>query len=519
VSKVSSKYYLLPLLLLCGFYIYQAIGFPAHDFANYYFGGKFLAEGRFADWIYFPYEFNHSIDFEGCKNTFASYAPNTPFLAVIFLPLSFFSIVTAKLIFNCASVLLLLYTLQRLVRHYKIDPVYLLLIPILFFIPIKNSLLFGQIYFLLFFLLGETWLAYKKNKLVKMAVMLSFAICIKIFPVLLVLVFVFRKKFRVVAYIAGCCAILVLVSVFLSSVEVWVFFLQNVLPKASDGEISEAYVTNYQSVLMFLKHMLVYDKIENPHPLFHYPVLFSALVVVFKIKLIVIGYYISRKVNIPLVALSYWILSMILLSPYGSTYTFVLLLIPFLALVKNDLAPWKKITGLALIFVTCNIPLAWFSEMAFPFSYLRLMALLLLFTLVFLLVYQKVRFKNVAVIALVPLLLVLFLMKETPVTSDAILGKDAPILIYDYTISNNTLTYCYWDEKGENSASMSYPIQQSTSVVLHENQIFHNGNQLTFDKSNKRKPLLIDGKTLIYLSDAGRGIGFYTLRQVALNPH
>jgi len=513
IKKVSSKYYLLPLLLLCGFYMYQAIGLPAHDFANYYFGGKFLAEGRFDDWIYFPYEFNHSIDFEGCKNTFASYAPNTPFLAVIFLPLSFFTIVTAKLVFNGISVLLLLYTLQRLVRHYKIDPVYLLLVPILFFIPIKNSMLFGQVYFLLFFLLGEAWLAYKKNNPIKMAVLLSLAICLKIFPVLLLFVFVFRKKFRIVAYVAGCCAVWVLVSVFLSSVEVWVFFLQNVLPKAAEGEISEAYVTNYQSVLMFLKQMLVYDKIENPHPLFDYPALFSALVVAFKIKLIVIGYYISRKVNIPLVALSYWILSMILLSPYGSTYTFVLLLIPFLALVKNDMAPWKKIGGLVLILLVCNVPLAWFSKLVFPFSYFRLFALLLLFTVFFVLVYQRVRFQKVALITLVPMLLVLFLAKKAPVASDLILGKDAPILIYDYTISNDTLRYFYWNENGENQTAIVYPTQQSAPVDLHENQLFHNGNQLTFENSNKRKPMLLGGKTLIYLSDYGRGIGFYALRK------
>lgn len=513
MKRISSKYYLIPLVLLCVFYLYQAIDFPTHDFANYYFGGKFLAEGRFDHWIYFPYEFNHSIAFEGSKDTFASYAPNTPFLAVLFLPLSFFSMVTAKLLFNGISIFLMAYTLLRLVRHYKIDPVCLLLVPILFFVPIKNSMLFGQIYFLLFFLIGETWLAYKRNHPIRMTILLSLAICIKIFPVLLVLVFLFRKKFQVVGYIAGCCAVLVCVSVFLSSVDVWVFFLQNVLPKAADGEISEAYVTNYQSVLMFLKELLVYDKIDNPNPLFHSPALFSALILAFKIKLIAIGYYISRKVNIPLVALSYWILSMILLSPYGSTYTFILLLVPFLALIKNDIAPAKKIGGMVLIFVICNVPVAWLSQLVLPFSFLRLMAVLALLALLVVLVYQKIRFRNVAVFTLVPMVLVLFLVKDMPVKSERVLGKDAPILIYDFAVANNKLTYYYWDEKGEHKKTIDYRAEQTVAMDLHENEVFKNGNELTFEKSNKRKPLLVDGKTLIYLSDYGRGIGFYTLRK------
>lgn len=510
-----SRFYLLPLVLLCGFYTYMAADFPAHDFANYYFGGKFLAEGRFGDWVYFPYEFNKTIAYEGAKNIFASYAPNTPFLALVFLPFSFLPLAVAKLVFNILGVLLFLFTLRRLVAFYKINPVYVVFIPLLFFVPIKNGLLFGQIYFILFFLIGETWLSYKKNKPAKVALYVSLAIFIKIFPALLVLVFAFRKKFTLLAYTAICCLALLFLSALFSSFETWVFFFDEVLPKASKGEISEAYVRNYQSVLMLLKEVLVYDKTENPHAFLDAPAWFAALVVAFKIKLLAIGYYVSRKVSMPLVTLSYWVLAMILISPYGSTYSLILLLIPFLALAKNSLPEWKKAVGIALIFIICNVPVSWFTTFAFPLSYLRLLALLLFFTLVFSLVYKKIAFKNVAVIVIIPLLLVFFLTKKET-TPEVVLTKNTPILIHDYKIEGDQLTYFYWNENGENSVSITYGKHLSVPVILHENQVFHDGRQVTFENSNKRKPLFLDGKTLLYLSDQGRGIGFYTLRKITL---
>ena len=165
MKKIFQTYYpFLPLLLLCVFYAYKAIAFPIHDFSNYYFGGKFLADGNFNSEIYFPYELNKAISDLGYQNIFASYAPNTPFLAWFFLPYSFVSAATAKLIFNSISIILFVFSICRLFTHYKLNLKFALLIPILFLVPIKNSLLFGQVYFLLFFLLSEGWIAYEKER-------------------------------------------------------------------------------------------------------------------------------------------------------------------------------------------------------------------------------------------------------------------------------------------------------------------------------------------------------------------
>ena len=221
---------------------------------------------------------------------------------------------------------------MRLVLFYNIKPVYLILLPILFFIPIKNNLLFGQVYFLLFFLLSESWLAYEKKQFKTMAIFLGFAILLKVFPVLLVLLFLFKKEFKPLLFTVLFCGILTAITIAFTGLEIWLFYFKTVLSKASDGEIATAFVDNYQSVFMFLKRMLVADVVENPNAIIVIPQLFPALLLGFKVALLAIGFYISRKTSDSMLVISYWILAMLLLSPYGSTYTFILLIFPYLAM-------------------------------------------------------------------------------------------------------------------------------------------------------------------------------------------
>ena len=516
MKSIILKYYpFLPLFLLCFFYAYKAIDFPVHDFANYYFGGTFLVEGHFNSDIYFPYEFNKAISDSGHKNIFVSYAPNTPFTAVCFLALTIFSLATAKLVFNSISIVLLVFSICRLFNYYKIDFRYALLIPILFLVPIKNNLLFGQVYFLLFFLLSEGWLAYEKRHWKSMSIFWSLAILLKVFPIMLVLFLVFKKQWKPAFYLTVFGFLLTGISFFFTGIDIWIFYLEEVLPKAAKGEIATAFVSNYQSVFMFLKELLVFDAADNPKSVFNLPVLFSALMMGFKIGLLTVCYFVSRRVSNALFVFSFWILIMILLSPYGSTYTFILLLFLLLELLKSETSNVKKAIFCVILFLICNVPLSLFIQNSFPFSYLRLFLLLLLFALFLYQFRRKISWQIVVISSLVPTILVLIFEKEEVMKSN-IAQANLPILIYDYQIKDNQLTYFYWNEKGENKTSIPFKSASSKALDIKKNQIILKNNMVTFDNSHKVKPLLVDGKTVIYLSDYGRGIGFYTLRTLNL---
>ncbi len=507
---------MLPLILLCLFYTFKAINFPIHDFSNYYFGGKFLVNGNFNSTIYFPYEFNKAISDLGYSFVFASYAPNTPFLALFFALFSLLPIEISKILFNCISSILFIYSIYQLFRFYKIDFKYLLLLPILFFVPIKNNLLFGQVYFLIFYLLTEFWLAFEKNKRIKSCVFLSFAILLKVFPIFFVLLFLFKKHYENLIYTVAICVFFFGISCLFTGVDVWLFYLQNVLPKASNGEIATAFIDNYQSLFMFLKRLLVFDFTENPVSFFNNPKLFSGLVFGFKITLITIGYYISKKVKQQLFIFSYWILATILISPYGSTYTFLLLIFPLIAFLKREISNNKKLVFLILLFLINNFTITFFIQNSFPFSYFRLFFLLLFFGIVVSIVFKKVQWKVVIVVTLISVVSIIFINENETLKTDYLLDKNAPILIYDYKIENQKLTYFYWKENGENSKSIPFKHNKTQNLEIVNKQIFYNNKQLTFDTSNKLKPILIDDKTLLFLSDYDRGLGFYALREIEI---
>ncbi len=523
MKKVILKYYLfLPLLFLCFFYEYKSLWFPIHDFNNYYFGGAFLADGNFNFKIYFPYEFNKAIANAGYLNVFASYAPNTPFLAFLFLPFSFVSVATAKLFFNCISIGLFMLSIFKLFTFYKVNPKYALLIPILFLVPIKNNLLFGQVYFLVFYLLAEGMLAYEKKDWKWMALFWSLAILLKVFPALLILFLIFKKQWKQLCYLFVFCILLVGISLFFTGIDIWIFYLKVVLPKASNGEIAGSFVSNYQSVFMFLKELLVFDETDNPLTVFNYPTLFFALMLAFKIGIIGFGYFISKRTTNPLIAFSYWILVMILISPYGSTYTFILHLFLFFALLLSNISNVKKGIGFLLLFLISNLPLSIFITNDFPYSYLRLFLLLLFFGLFLIQFKQEFNGKLLAFACFIPMVLVL-VFKKDEVGKSKILFKNGPMLIYNYEIQFNQktnlyfLTASFWDGKEKKMFWPSQEINTFQALKLKNNQVFYKNRQLTFDKSNKLKPMLIDKKAILFLSDYDRGIGFYTLRVTVLN--
>ncbi|MFT7250605.1 MAG: hypothetical protein ACI9FW_000318 [Flavobacterium sp.] len=505
------KYHLYGLLLLlCTFYIFKATKFPVHDFANYYFGAQFLADGNFNNCIYFPYEFNKAIADLGFQNIFVSFAPNTPFLAVCFLPLILISVAKAKIIFNIISSILFIFSCYRLFDFYKINRVYILLIALLFFVPIKNNLLFGQLYFLLFFLLSEGLIAFEKQRFKSMSLFLSLAILLKVFPILFVLIFVFKKQFKPLFYTFGFCVLLFGISLLFTGIDIWVFFFKTILLKASNGEIATSFVDNYQSVFMFLKRLLLFDATEN------YTVLFSSLILVFKFFLILIGFYVTKGKTSKLYVFSYWVLASFLISPYGSTYGFILMLFVLISILKSSISNIQKSLFVLLLFLINNLPLSYFIENDFPFSYLRLFFLILFFVAFIYQINKTINWKTVIPISALPMILLLINTPEK-INSEPFSKEIFPILVYDYEISNNQLTYSYWNEKGENTNSVSLLANEINDLVLINNQIYYNNKQLTFDKSNKLKPTLINHKTILFLSDYDRGVGFYTFRKIVFH--
>ncbi|WP_299899463.1 glycosyltransferase family 87 protein [uncultured Aquimarina sp.] len=512
--------YILPLLLMGIIYIIKSYFFLPHDFANYYFGAYFLENGSFSKIIYDPTWFNQKI-FEIQKNVFASYSPNTPFLALFFVPFTLFSFSTAKIVFNSLSLILFLYTLKNIFTTYKISNIHYVTVFLVFLIPIKNNILFGQVYLLLFFLISEGFLAYKQEKKLKMGILWSIAILLKVFPLILFGFLLFQKKIKSFLVLAFCTAIILTISISVNGFDAWLYFIENILPKANKGEISGEFIKGYQSILMFLKHVFIHNEIKNPDAIIHSPSIYYLLLIVSKLLIIGYGLLITWNQKSKLLRFSYWILASYLLSPYGSSYSNILLIILLIQLLRENSKDYLVLFGVAILFLICNFPFHYTYNLPLPFSFLKLFLYLSLWCLIF---FKKINLAkwHLSILSISLCVSAIFLWNndEKKINPDTnyLLEKDQhQALIYDYYVENEVLMYKYWAEEGSQTKSTDINVKSiNYEISIKNNQIYHGATKITDDPSNKYKPAIINEDTLIYLSDTQRGYGFYTFRKIIL---
>ncbi len=516
--------YYVPLALALAYYIVRAVGAPYSDFAGYYFGSAALLKGDYKI-AYDNYAFNLLIAQQGYKGIFVSYMPFPPFTALVFAPFLLLKPLWAKIAFNVISCLLFLFTLRRTVKFFAVPGWAVALLPVIFFMPLRNGLFFGQSYLLLLLLLLEGYMAFKKGKPVLSSFLWAVAILFKLFPGLILIFLLLRKQYKNVVYTCMAALVLVLISLGLSGFDSWKFYIANVLPRVSNGELNSTYTYLFQSFFMLLRNLFVYDELMNPGALFDSPALFLLLLALFKafILALCIGATWKRKGDFLPFAL--WITGSMLVSPNGSTYSLVLLIIPFLAVVHEaaDMRVKQKTTMLvllaALLLLICNVPLQSLASWPVLFKFPRLY-LLLVFWLLLLWRAPGAFDYRVAALLFITFMVpgIIALSSPRQNSGSYLLPKDAHILIYDYEVKDHKLVYYYWDDTGAHELVTGYAIDSISSehLGLQQNQIWYKGKQLTGGGDWKKKPMLVNGSTIVYLSDKNRGVSFYTLRKLSL---
>lgn len=501
---------------VCGYWLFQSFYYLPHDFSNSYFGGYFFLRGEFDTGIFDPYTFNKRIYDEGFREIYVSYNPNPPFSALFFAPLALLPLHAAKLAFNIVSCAWFFISIYRLCKFKQVEPGWIfLLLPVLFFTPFRNQILFGQTYFLLFALLVEGYLAWEQKSEWQSSLLWGLAIFLKVFPVIIFLFLLTRREWRATAKLAAVCLGLLAVSISLQGIEVWKFYLTDVLPPNGRGEIGGAYVVNYQSVLMFFKYAFYGDPQLNPYPLVNSPVAYEVALLL--LKSLLLGFcvhLIKRSGN--LLSFGFLLLTAILLSPYGSTYTYILLAILLVACYTDFRRYFIPMA--VVIFLIANLPLSLFESLPPLWQFPRLALLLVLFGSVVVLARIKLDWKIVA------LFVTLF---SIPAFNQLRMPKDASTfletrerfgLVFDYHVRDGWLVCKYWDTNGENTRRTDIQSNRLSQedIALKGNQVFFRNTQLTHTLDQKLKPAMLDDGRIIYLSDKFKGMGFYSLRVIDL---
>jgi hypothetical protein len=337
-----------------GFFgLFRSYRAPLSDFGNYYYGAKVgTVDGLEFNGVYNVAKFNQRVETLGERNLFLNHCTVSPQSVMIYLPLTWIADAhTAKMIFNSVGLLFLVFAFSYFIKWKNTELTWLhVLLLCAAQIPIYYNLLFGQTYlFITGFLLIAIVQAEKRPLL--SGLLLGLAISLKISPAIFLLWFITQRKYRVVVYTTITC-VLVLCTLFAIPKDFlinWNFFSQS-LPRMMDGFISDPFSSSFQSVIVFLRKLMLPDPVLNPDPLIsgseNLVQLINVLVFSFLVVLLFRAWKEKQDVAKKFVLL---ILFLFITSGYTSTYS-LLLLVPFVSPAQSKW-DWVRIGLYSMVLV------------------------------------------------------------------------------------------------------------------------------------------------------------------------
>ncbi len=514
--------YFCPILLIFSYFFYQSLFYNLHDFSNSYFSARMIRDGVSHSQLFDIYEFNSYIWNLGYKDVLVDFYLNSPFTISFFYPLTYIeNPYVAKAIFNLIGIVLFCWSLYLLIQK-KLDSRYsiLLLLPILFFIPIRNQILFGQSYFLVFSLVIFGFLFIENKREGIGASLLSVVVLLKIFPIFYGVSLLFYKSWKAILLGALSLIILVLFSIYISGYSLWETYFMEIIPNAIQNNSTVDFRYNAQSMDVFLKTLFIEDSYYNPNAIFNNERIYLLLKWIFKSVIIAFAISVSFKNRNNLFKLlSIWIVTLFLLQSRTATYAQILWIIPAICFLNQKASTSKKIVFLIVLLLICNIPVYKLEFLPILLKFSRLWLTLLLAILFYSSFSVKFNYKwlLVSIIVLVPLHLKVFEKNKT-INSEYVLAKKEYFIVYDFFEKDGTLFIKTLGRNGDEIVRTNIPILsfQENDIEIKGNQILMDEKVILEDYSLKIKPVLVNNTEVYYLTDHHSRRGAYTIKKLSI---
>jgi hypothetical protein len=513
------------IVIIGSIFTAQMVNKPLSDWGNYYYGSHFLLEGKFNKDVYEPYKFNIMVRQQGETDIFLNYTPIPPFTALFYIPFQFTSSLNSKIIFCVLSILLFAVAVYRFTRFLGVNSYWVLAVPVILIMPLRGNIFFGQTYLLIIAMLMEGYISYQTDKKLLAGLLWGAAILLKLFPGIILLYLLFKKDYKMLgitfAIMAGLSVITAAGTGFGLNIE----YFTHIMPRMLNNEINDTYAPSYQSALVLLNKIFVYDKLLNPGGTMNSPVLFKILNTLYSLTVLYICAMFTIKKNDgvnkfhDLLKFSLWILAGLMVTGYGSGYSLLLLI--FIAIASVIHFREKKlllIVILGSIFTISAFPVHWFFKYSLFFQFPRLYLFISFFVLT--LIAFKIK-HSLKYFYIVPILAVIIGYLNAPPLNnndEYVFDKEEALLIYDYGELNGKLMIKFIDQNGRNEKELEHhaALNAGSGAEIKNNQLYYKGRQLTFTDDNKLNPQLNNNKEIYYLSDKNRGAGFYTLRKLKI---
>ena len=305
------------------------------DFPNYYLVARLAHDGydtsRVYEWTWVQREKDHrALDIPA-----VGMVPLTPFSTLAMWPLVKLPALSAKhvwIIANLALMVPLCWFIHSLtgLSYRRIALV------LVFSFPLQRNLLHGQFYvFLLVLIVAACWCYVKEHYVLSGALIAVAAVC-KVFPVLLVVLFLRRRSWRACASFAATGIAAAAISIAVLGWGVNRTYLHQILPWALHGDAMPPYIPSAASISSLLHYLLLPEPQWNPHPWHNSPLLYALLQPALQMLLLAPAIlFIRGNDRAPGQIILEWIgllTASLTISTIPASYSFVLMVFPVCAL-------------------------------------------------------------------------------------------------------------------------------------------------------------------------------------------
>ncbi|WP_258101660.1 glycosyltransferase family 87 protein [Marinoscillum pacificum] len=523
LNRFKRKLVFIPLILICGLFYLKSLNFPLHDYSNSYFPSTLLIDGIQPEKVVFDiYDFNTYAWNKGYPEVFIDFYLNSPFTSTFFYPFALIeNAYLSKAIFNLLSIAILLLASYLMFKQLSVNGWLIGIIPLIFIIPIKNNLLFGQSYLLVFSLIALGFLLIdKKNPRIGpgLFVLAGF---IKVFPILYVPALIANKKWSSLVWTSISAFLLLTISIMLGGFGFWESWLTDVLPNASANESSIDFDFRAQSFDVLCKSLFIYDPYYNPNVLFESPILYRTLKLLIKGVIIGVAVYasvINRTHLFKLLAI--WIVTGFLWQSRTASYAQIMWCIPLIVYQTESPSIKKTIIFAILVFSIANVPYPLFVNMPIIFQYVRLWFTVAGSIMFLALILPKLDYRYMLTgIAFILLINYKNLDNELIDHSEYVLSKREHFIVHDFGVRNDQLFYNVITAGGSLQIETNIKVfaNDTSRCSIRNNQIYLDNNQITFDPSLKKKPMIINNEDIYYLTDRRSRRGAFTLKKINIS--
>ena len=302
------------------------------DFPNYYIVARLIREGYSLDRIYDWIWLQRIKDHWGLAQPLVGFAGLTPFSALPVLPLAVFSALTAKRLWIVLNLGLLVASVEFLFRVTTLSRRRIWLIVLLAILPLRTSFLYGQMHIAVLFLMTLAYFFERRNREWLGGFCIALGGALKIYPLLFVLYFLWKRQWRSVIATISSAVLIVIVGGFTIGWKLLRIYALQILPRSLQGETLDPYNIHAASAAALFHRFFLFEPSLNHLPAFASPSLYAIVYSLWQIAIF-----------LPLLWLLYpsdaiedreprewgaFLFSLLVLSPVPSSYHFVVMIVP-----------------------------------------------------------------------------------------------------------------------------------------------------------------------------------------------